>query len=216
MNLNPGDRPLESRIFQIIWGSYLALLSISLMKAANTRAGNFDGFSIALPVIMLGFGIVIAYVTSRSETSAQRLGLFLVSVLGFGVVMWIGYMILPGLQASSKIRPFLIATLGYMIVIAVVFIRLQRPVSPPANDDGEYNTDLFQVHFNNSWRMFQIILSLSAVVGFIISIGILILQRQEVIIQPLSWFIGGILLSILPLTVQFWYEMRFLERAYKS
>lgn len=184
------------------------------MRAADTRRGNFDGLSIVLPLIILVFGIGIAAACDTSRLKKLTLfGSF--SVLGFGVLVWIGYMFLPELQASTKIRPFLVATLTYMVVIAVVFLRLQRPISPPKNDDGTYNTGLFQVHFDNSWRLFQILLSLSVVVGLIVSIGILILQRQGGIIQPLVWFVGGILWSFVPLTAQFWCEMRFLRRAYE-
>lgn len=218
MDLNPGDRPFESRTFRIIWGIYLAFTSGCLMMAADIRAGNFGGTNYLLPIVMMVFGLILANIfTTVRLGKLARLGLCLFSGLGFGVLVWMGYMFLPGLQASSQTGPFIQGTLIYMGAITIVVIRLQRPVSPPPNDYGMYNTDLSKIYFNNSWRMFQTLLSLSAIVvaGILISVGTLLLQRQEVIIQPLIWFVGGILASFLPLITQLWYEMKFLEKAYK-
>lgn len=215
--LKDGNRPLESEWFQGVWGIYLTVLTFALMRATESRAGGFGGESMVLLGMIFFLGILSGYLTSLSDSALYRWIIGVSSTVGYFFVIWTSYTNhLFGLQSANPVRPFLTALILYTGTIIVVFTRLQRPISPEAENSN--NEDLYKIHADVSWRQLQLLLSLSAIVivGLILSVGTIIMDRQDVLYRPLSWLVGGLLFSFFPLTAQFLVEMRFLEEAYSK
>lgn len=188
--------------------------------AADARGGGIGGISIGLIGLILIIGFTYALVMNLKDHLAIQIVAVIFSGVSFGEVFWFGFQSLPkfGFQESGPIRPIKIGTIIYIFAATIVYLRLHRRISPVQIYAKEVPKELYRIHFLNSWRMFQVIASLTAfvIIGMLFPLGTVLIKRQEVILQPLALFVGGLLWGFVPLTIQLRCEMAILERRYKS
>lgn len=222
--LEAGDRPLTSGGFQLLWGIYLAGLAYALMKAADTRAGGVGGvsFLLLLGVLIVGFLYAYghAYTLKVRDSWLIQVTAVILSGIVFAELIWLGLKspLAFGFQEEGPVRPIRRGTLFYAFAAIIVYFRLQRRVSPKCESAGDVSNDLHKIHFDNSWRIFQMTASIAAIVviGVVFTLGTVLIERQDVILQPLAFFVGGLLWGFFPMAIQLLVEMVFLERDYEN
>lgn len=179
----PGEPAINSGLFAGLWGTYLVAMGGILMMAADARNGGFSGFSIWIVTLLFILGSLHSHLTKGMHT---LLWAFLNGVI-FGGVMLLGiyHPILFGFESGGPKRPFCIAIIIYTAIVMIVSVPLKRAVSPDIGCDyQEYNT-----HFDNSWRIFQTMLSImvAIVVGVVFPMATVMVERQNILLEPLAW-----------------------------
>lgn len=224
VGIDPGDRPLESGEFQIFFAIYTAASTWFLIRAAASRAKGVGGDSWLLVAVVFGGWFAAAFLMERIVQRLSQDGnnwpiRFILSLVAgvlfvFGLIESIQMGLWQGISIADNgmTRVFKDSVRLYGAVMTIVFLALQRRISPDADTDGDLK-ERFQLHLNNSWRLFQIVLSVAVAgtVGFLLPLGLVMVRKYDVIFNPLGYFIGGLLLSIVLLSYRLWREIQIFE-----
>lgn len=225
--LKDGDRAISSGKFQILFGLYIATLALALMTTAHIRSGGISGISIGLSIysfaIAWTFSMVISWGTTMFQPGERRFYMFIFAPLLSGylfiliIVMGLEFSVFKfGFAEASPARPIIVATLLYAMMVSVVFLRLQRRVTPTGTVSEGSIEDKARIHFDNSWKMFQMMLSLTiaVIVGILVPVALFVVEEQSVFLAPVAVYLSGVFSSFVVLSTQILYEMHFLQQAY--
>lgn len=219
--LEAGRTGISGGILQILYGVHFGVLILTLMLAADSRTGGVGGISWGLVTVGVIVAILYSALMARWASSIWRKvaasglsGLLFFDVIGLGLRFSVFEF---GFKEGSTTRPIFIAATIYSGITALVFLRLQRRVSPSRSYYG-LPKDKTEIHLKTNWRIFQGMLSLlvALVVGVIFPVGLAITRRQGIIVQPLGWYLLGVFSVFIVLGAQLLYEMSFLEEAYSG
>lgn len=212
-----GQPTISSTGFQALYGIYFGVLAGMFMLSADKARGGLYGISLPLTVVAGSVGFFISNSISRFDSKYQRqLWGFIAAFLSFGLVLGLGMITPLGFNyGSGELKPPVVGVGIYAIVAGLVLIRLSRRISPEPRAKDDYPTELFQVRFDNNWRMFQAYLSIAvaAFIGVLFPIGTVLVERQNLIPEPLAWFAVGLLSSLAVLVFQLQAERRHVEKA---